>query len=109
MGKPFLYKFPLGLVIIGSLVILGGLGALFGKASPVPTSPAQVQQLLEDPRYPKALEIMAECGRQLEAAGPGPDGQTSSNPFEAAVEYLVREGVPAAEAEANLNLILNSP
>jgi hypothetical protein len=114
LSKPFLYKFPLGLIILVGVVLICIAVRIFKK------SPEErIKQLFEDPRYQKALTIISEQVKKDEAAakaqenqegaGEGKAGEkpSSDGGFEAAVVYLTGEGIPRAEAEQNLAVLLN--
>jgi hypothetical protein len=119
LSVPFLYRFPLGLLIAGGILVLVVIGGIASKASQ-----HRANRLLNDPRYQKALEILAEQSAQEAAKAsppPGPDQPEgtmppppamlpppSNKPFEAAVDYLVHEGIPKEEAEKNLAFILTT-
>src|SRR5262245_23289354 len=112
LTPPFFYRFPPGLLIIAGFILLGVLAAVFKKSS---VQNAKV--LVEDVRYQRALEIIAEELRKEEeaakahaAAGTQPAAAEvpSLTPFDAAVEYLVSQGIPRGEAQANLATILST-
>lgn len=112
LSTPFLYRFPLGLMILGGLATLGVLGALAERRSKRKTV-----LLLEDPKYQHAVALLYDHVRKEEAAlaarqaagaaaaGPG-EGDVGAAAFEAAVVYLTNEGVPREEAETNLQRVL---
>ena len=113
LTPPFFYRFPPGLLIIAGFILLGVLCAVFKK------SPIQRQKaLVEDVRYQRAVEIIAEELQKEENAAKthaaNPDAPATAEtipsltPFDTAVEYLVREGIPRDEAQANLALILST-
>jgi hypothetical protein len=114
LSKPFLYKFPLGLIILAGVVLICIVVQILKK------SPEErIKQLFEDRRYQKALTIISEQVKKDEAAakaqenqegaGEGKAGEkpSSDGGFEAAVVYLTEEGIPRAEAEQNLAVLLN--
>lgn len=111
LSKPFLYKVPLGLVIVLVVVALVVAVKLLK-----PTPPDRLTPLLQDARYQKALEIMAAEGKKQEAvavanpAAPPPGYQQPADDpaFRAALDHLVSEGIPREEAEQNLQLILGA-
>jgi hypothetical protein len=112
LGIPFFYRFPPGLVIIAGFILLGVLSVVFRKS---PVQKAKV--LIEDVRYQRALEIIAEELRKEEEAAKAHAAagtQTAApevpslTPFDAAIEYLVSEGIPRGEAQANLATILST-
>jgi hypothetical protein len=119
LGKPFLYRFPLGLLIIGGCVVVFTAIAMKGKSSE-----RRVQQLFNDDRYRGALQVMGEhaqqreailtawyeANQQAEAKGepPPPEPQLPAHNagYEAAIDHLIRQGVPREEAEKNLDTML---
>jgi hypothetical protein len=119
--KPWNYTFPPGLLVLGGIV---GIAILVGLLRKSPE--AKAKELLEDPRYLKALEAMnAEIKREEAAAAATAQSQSdqeaqvagmvleeapkeSDKPYAAALNHLINEGIPAPEAEKNLNLILVS-
>ena len=118
-GKPLLYRFPLGLTIVVGLIVLGVLFSwLF------PSDEARTRKLLKDERYQEALKICAEKIAPEEPAAEAPEGETevpepeAATPeaqeesfkaaFAAAVDLLRTNGVPADEAERNMELILRT-
>jgi hypothetical protein len=107
LGKPFAYRFPLGLVIGVPLIVSVCIVGAFSR-----TDAERVQKLLTDSRYREALEVLSKPVSGQPAPQAGAPG-TSAEPgedlrFEAAVEHLYRQGVPRAKAEANLRLILQT-
>jgi hypothetical protein len=122
LGKPFLYRFPPGLLIL----ILGVAYLLF--LSVIHKSPEQkAAALLKEERYRKALEIFFEqVNKAAEAPPAAPtEGITSASAqdqarateeqesarlaaaFEAAVQHLTEQGVARAKAEQNLAALLS--
>jgi hypothetical protein len=120
LGKPFLYRFPLGLLIlVGIAAVSVPLAWVRGAES------RRIRRLFADSRYHQALRIMAdhstkqqEALEQWQAAvaqanergEPAPPEPAPPQPddggFEEAVLHLVREGIPREEAEKNLHTIL---
>lgn len=112
LDTPFLYRFPLGLMILTGVALLGLLGAVAERRSRKRTG-----LLLEDPKYQHAVALLFDHVRKDEtaraarqAAGAAADGPTEDEAraaaFEAAVVSLTNEGVPREEAEANLRNVL---
>jgi hypothetical protein len=129
LSKPFLYTFPLGLLILAPLVVIGVLVKVFEK------SPEQkLAAIRGEERYQKALEIFhthasappepapAAASEAITAAPAA--GATAAPPapteeeqlqarlaagFEAAVEYLASQGVEREEAGRNLAALLSQP
>jgi hypothetical protein len=129
LQRPFLYTFPLGLLILVPLVVLGGAIQLFHKPPPNPAA-----ELLKDERYVRALTIFSEQVSREDAppapvaASTAPEGaiQTDVPPpapppapdfetlkqqkiaaaYEAAVTSLTQQGIERAEAEEKLSLLL---
>jgi hypothetical protein len=121
LSRPCLYKYPLGLVILGGLaalfVPLGILGMIVEKKE---------LRLFDDPAYARAVGILRDRkaarrgtkARRKAAAGEvslhrqesPPEPEDSGSPeedFREAVRFLVREGVPREEAEKNLQMMLD--
>jgi hypothetical protein len=116
LSKPFLYTFPLGLLILVPLCLLGILMNAFKKQQP---SEDPLAHLFQDPRYQTALSVLSERYAKQEAseamttqpapgpgAGPKPDKVDAA--FEAGVQSLVDQGIPRNEAERNLGLMVHS-
>jgi hypothetical protein len=128
LSTPFLYTFPLGLLILVPVVVLYCGVQLCHKSPPDP-----VAELLRDERYPKALALFYERAALAEvpppAAGAAPEGaiQTDVPPpappppdaeaqrqqkiaaaYEAAVVFLTQQGIERAEAEEKLSLLLSA-
>jgi hypothetical protein len=116
LSSPFLYRFPLGWLILGPLILLGIIGAALDKGQ----GGKPAGSLLEDPRYQQALKIMTEHYNQ-----PSPDAATHPHAqadkpagpkdeaafraaFEAGVAHLVEQGVPREEAERNLTVLVDA-
>jgi len=104
LGKPFLYRFPLGLIVLGALAISAGLAKAL-----IAGDGARARTLLADVRYKEALRLLV---RETPPDGSSEAVQTNrmaaqEEAFAAAVNYLVDHGVPAHKAHANLQLILN--
>jgi hypothetical protein len=104
LATPFLYRFPLGLIIlsgVGMLIVFGSIAEKRAKR--------KIQLLTEDPKYQHALAILAEHGRKEEAARAAGRTPAADNAgFEAAVTYLTNEGVVREEAERNLQQLLEA-
>ena len=107
LGKPFLYRFPLGLTLLGSVVVVAVLGKTIGSRL-FPSEETCVRRLLKDKRYREAVRRYEQ-----KVSPPGGlsriEGSEEGDPkaaFAGAVEYLRSQGVPTAEAEENLLLIL---
>ncbi len=120
LGKPFWYRFPPGLVIIGGCVLVFTPLVMMNKAAE-----NRVRRLFDDERYLKAMKVMgdraeqraaamtawADAARQAEEKGeqapPQPAFENDDGGYADAVEVLVREGIPREEAEKNLQAMLN--
>jgi hypothetical protein len=127
LSKPFLYTFPLGLVILVPGVVLYNVVRLLRKPPPNP-----VAELLRDERYQRALAIFYERAALEDApataaGGAAPEGaiQADAPPpapgpeeearrqqkiaaaYEAAVASLTQQGIERAEAEEKLSLLLS--
>jgi hypothetical protein len=117
VGVPWLYRIPLGWLIIGALVVVGIIANVREKSSA-----SQVASPFQDPRYLKALEVMREQFAKVPAAapaeaGPGQEAIAEANTdddsrfrtaFEAGVQSLVEAGVAREEAERNLALMVHA-
>jgi hypothetical protein len=105
LGKPFLYRFPLGLLILAGLVGVGILCQIFIKSDE-----ERVKKMLQDHRYQHAVELLTPPANEP----PPPVEQPPDTPspqekrYEAAVEYLVTEGIDRRKAEAHLLLIMQT-
>jgi len=111
VGKPFLYRFPLGWLIFGPLIALGVVVAVLDKRKA-----SGIAALFEDARYQKALAILNEryekqpvqsADTQAAEREPGHDERFRAA-FDAAVQHLVDEGVSRGEAERNLALMFEA-
>src|SRR5262249_6764645 len=70
LSKPFLYKFPLGLIILAGVVLIWIVVQILKK------SPEErIKQLFEDRRYQKALTIISEQVKKDEAAAKAQENQ----------------------------------
>jgi hypothetical protein len=108
LSTPFLYRFPLGLLILGPLIVLGIIFAAVEKKG----SGNEITLLFQDARYQKALAVLSDqYGTQpavTEATQAGESQTTTDNDsrwkvaFEAGVQHLVGAGIPREEAERNL-------
>jgi hypothetical protein len=120
LSKPFWYRFPPGLLVVGGLV---AFSVAAGVLSQRPQK--KLKKLFADARYQKALEVFSAqmeketaAAQQKAAATADQGGQSSEEvpddpgrqerAFEAAVQHLMSEGIPKDEAEKNLTLMLNA-
>ena len=103
LGKPFRYKFPLLLVIVVVLVILGAIGSRVGKSNE-----DKIKKLLADDRYQQAVAIMQDHQEEIEkqATESGEQPAEDEAGFNKAIDYLTSQGIERAEAEQNLLLVL---
>jgi len=116
--RPFFYRWPIGL-----LILCGATMALIPMALSRLRAERKVQRLLEDQRYREARRILSlhkaqqqaalaeweQVARQADAEGsepPPPLALPEDDGWEAAIGYLVEEGVSPEEAETNLSAIL---
>lgn len=107
LSPPFLYRVPLGWLILGPLIVTWIILSSLDKRSG-----EKISSLFQDPRYGKALEILnAEYAKQPAAAAPAPGAESQATThdrnrfhaaFEAGVQHLVDLGIPRQEAERNL-------
>jgi hypothetical protein len=115
LGKPFPYKFPLGLVILVGIVALSVPASIVRKAPE-----RKLRRLFADPRYQKALDIIREriSKAQAVAAAPAQEGAAAPAPpaadkapvdlgFDEAVNYLVSEGIDRPHAIRNLTMMVH--
>jgi hypothetical protein len=105
LGKPFFYRFPPGLLILGGIVVAWICGNLLVRAKD------RSKRLMHDPRYQEALRILAEEVKKADPDVSAPEPQREAafdHGLAAAVNYLQGQGVPPHEAEANLKVILKS-
>jgi hypothetical protein len=119
LSKPFLYRFPLGLLILGPLAVVGFVSSMFEKKKQAAKEVA-IEQLLTDPTYQKAMTIMVEQSRPPVSDAPANSSPESADQikvddadrtrvaFDAAIEYVVGSGVPREEAERNLPLVVQA-
>jgi hypothetical protein len=124
LRKPFLYTFPLGLLILGPLLVIGVLVKVFS-----PPEKDSIGPLFQDERYQQALQIMtahfAKPEHAADQASPPPEADKTDSPekttaaepkaadderfseaFEAGVQHLVGVGIPRDEAERNLGAMV---
>jgi hypothetical protein len=104
LGKPFLYRFPLGLLILGGILLLVCLSQWRHQRKQ-----RYFQRLWQDPRYQHALQMLILPDQLLQADPPPSDEQLQrehETRFAAALDYLQGEGIPPHEANANLQLMI---
>src|SRR5262249_53536287 len=103
LGKPFLYRFPLGWLLLTAVLAIIVLRLSLAKRLKDKINP-----LPRDWRYQKALVLMFEQAKRIEAGGGAViEGQaTALSSFEVAVQYLIGQGVSQAEAEQKLGQFL---
>jgi hypothetical protein len=103
LSKPFLYRFPLGWLLLTAVLVIVVLRMSLAKPLKDKINPSP-----RDFRYLKALAIMAEHATRVDAAAAlGAEGQaTELNSFEVGVLFLTRQGISQAEAEQNLAQLL---
>src|SRR5262249_18267668 len=106
VGKPFLYRFPLG------LLILAGVAAFSGLLSLWKTDADRAKQLLQDPKYQHALKVVSQDHSTSLPSSvffrPGHSEEPSLAPeqrFSAAVDSILSEGVRREQAEKNVRLL----
>jgi hypothetical protein len=113
LGKPFLYRFPLGLLILAGL-----LAAWLPCKFLMPSDAERVKKLLADHRYQHAVDLLTPPANEAPApppeSSPAPEDGEPGTPtpqelrYQAAVEYLVTEGIDRKKAEAHLLLIMQT-
>jgi hypothetical protein len=113
LGSPFLYKFPLGLLILSGLVFCFALSRILARREN-----RKVMSLLNDPHYRHAIEIVVRPTPD-EALGT-PESPTAPSPaepsllpdhaarYQTALDYLKGRGIRAEEARANLDRVLQA-
>jgi hypothetical protein len=103
LTRPFNYRFPIGLLILLGILAVAVPLMLLRKPPQDRLTP-----LLQDPRYVKALEILAAEQKRLAEAGTpeAAEGKAADLAFQAAVDHLTSEGIPREEAQQNLTFIL---
>jgi hypothetical protein len=107
VSPPFGYRFPIGLlVILGITALIVAKAVLFKSASGMSEEDQRASTLMADGRYQKAVSILS--GEAPEGASAGaPAAETAPDTrVRAAIDYLVGQGIPREEAEANLDLIV---
>jgi hypothetical protein len=105
LGKPFLYRFPPGLLILGGIIVAWICGNLLVRARD------RGKRLMHDPKYQEALRILAEEVKKADPDGSAAEQQRAAaleHALVTAAKYLEGQGIPPHEAEANLKLILTS-
>lgn len=115
VSKPILYTFPPGLMILVGLAAVLTVAA-WRRKSRHKALAGRVNELLDDPRYQQALEIIRQRAQQEEAAeetGQEPaetHEAASTTPddggFEEALRHLTSRGITRQEAEQNLATLL---
>jgi hypothetical protein len=95
LGKPFLYRFPLGWLLLAAIMAVVVLWMSLAKPLKDEFNP-----LSRDLRYYRALALMSEHAKRV---GAGTESQANgSSSFEVAVLYLSGHGISQVEAEQNL-------
>jgi hypothetical protein len=112
LTTPFLYRWPLGWMIFGSLIVIGIIGSLLSK-----DGSDGVAALFQDPRYQQALTVLNErytasaalvaAGQVGDMAAPSGDEAKFQAAFQSGVEHLVKVGVAREEAERNLAVMVH--
>jgi hypothetical protein len=115
LTRPFLYRFPLGLLLLGPII---GLLILLGAMDARKQSRRKdaVAQLFQDARYQQAVAILHDhLGPPAAAVSPGQDAGQPPQPsaqgrfaaaFEAGVQHLVSQGIQREDAERNLAIMV---
>jgi len=95
LGRPFLYRFPLGW-----LLLTAGMAVVVLCMSLAKSLKDEFNPLSRDLRYYRALALMSERAKRV---GAGTESQANgSSSFEVAVLYLTGQGISQVEAEQNL-------
>jgi hypothetical protein len=112
LSKPIFYTFPPGLLALGTI---GAVCLIMQTQTGKRTAQAnqEVERLLEDPRYERALEkiVKHDAERQVAAMSESADPQALGNDaavFDRAVQQLVEQGIPYNDAYCNLNLLVDA-
>jgi hypothetical protein len=113
LSTPFLYKVPLGWIILGLLILFGAIARVFEKKTGT-----DLDQLLNDSRYQDAfLRLQEHLAKQPAAVpateGAGPQVNTSDDTefraaFEAGVHHLIARGILREEAERNFAVVVQA-
>jgi hypothetical protein len=105
LGKPILYRFPLGLTILVGLVVLGVV-----TSKVFPSDAARAKKLLKDDRYQQALDTYANKVFPEQAPGETEPvaAESPQVAMASALEHLRNHGIPADEAEKNMLAILRA-
>lgn len=96
LGKPFAYRFPVGLLTVLGIVAAIGAGIFF-------SAPVRAGRLLKDSRYQQALQVYAKSL----PSGSEPNREDIENALAAGLKFLEQDhGIPARKAEPNLRLLV---
>jgi len=116
-SRPWNYSYPPGLFLLGVL-IGGGTVYTIQQRKKAAAAQAQLEQLLQDPRYKQAVEQFIDDMQSSQAAEEGAEAPAEGNEaeeaargeeaFNRAVQYLVDRGIEREEATKNLGLLLNA-
>jgi hypothetical protein len=100
VGHPVLYTFPLGLLILGSILALGFLLSL------VKSDADRAKKLLTDPRHQRAWRLLQgeSSSPVFIPVGEGGNQVAAEERFAKAADYLLSEGVPREKAESHLRV-----
>ncbi|MCP3980093.1 MAG: hypothetical protein GY716_12375 [bacterium] len=99
---PLRYSWPPGLVVALALALgFGGHRALQASRE------GKIRRLFEDPRYRRALEIMAERRQRSHDALDSDTTRSVIAELDEAVSYLSSQGIARGEAEANLQVMVD--
>ncbi len=118
LSPPLLYRFPLGLLIGGSILGLMALVGLFQSMGARRQQKAadRAAEQMQDPNYRRAVEVMNEEyarlgqaaeGRESDPLGGIDEKERIRSAFDAGVHHLVQNGVDRAEAERDLRSLTN--
>jgi hypothetical protein len=96
LSKPWLYRFPLGLVLLAAVsAVAGGAYALF------PSRETRARRLLKNPIYQQSVAVYKARAASALAAREDPAAA-----FQTALQHLRAHGEPADRAEANMRFLI---
>jgi hypothetical protein len=106
LQTPLAYTCPVGWLVVAGLVLLIAFGSTLDtgkKAAAAPTlvqgETSDVNALLADDRYQQALKVIQETN---------PTSEPNREDIDRGLQWLVSQGIPREEAEANLAVLLEA-